>query len=45
MPFSLEGGPIALASTITISLGLVGAAIAVLRVTRIEPISALRGAR
>lgn len=45
MPFSLEAGPIALASTITISLGLVGAAIAVLRVTRIEPISALGGTR
>lgn len=45
MPFSLEAGPIALASTITILLGLLGAAIAVFRVTRIEPISALGGAR
>lgn len=45
MPFSLEAGPIALASAITILLGLVGAAVAVLRVTRIEPISALGGAR
>lgn len=45
MPFSLEARPIALASAITILLGLVGAAVAVLRVTRIEPISALGGAR
>lgn len=45
MPFSLEARPIAIASALTILLGLVGAAIAVLRVTRIEPISALGGTR
>lgn len=45
MPFSLEARPIAIASALTILLGLVGAAVAVLRVTRIEPISALGGTR
>ena len=45
MPFSLEAGPIAVASATTVLLGLLGAAVAVLRVTRIEPLSALGGAR
>lgn len=45
MPFALEARPIAVASALTILLGLVGAAVAVLRVTRIEPISALGGNR
>lgn len=45
MPFALEAEPIAVASAATILLGLVGAAVAVLRVTRIEPISALGGNR
>ncbi|MDO5493251.1 MAG: ABC transporter permease [Nesterenkonia sp.] len=45
MPFDLEPRPIAVASALTILLGLIGAAVAVLRVTRIEPISALGGNR
>ncbi|HLV56558.1 MAG TPA: ABC transporter permease, partial [Actinotalea caeni] len=45
MPFALEAGPIAVASVVTILLGLAGAAVAVLRVTRIEPVTALGGAR
>lgn len=45
MPFALEPQPIVTASLITIALGLVGAAVAVLRITRIEPISALGGQR
>jgi putative ABC transport system permease protein len=45
MPFALEAQPIAVASALTIVLGLMGAAVAVLRVTRIEPISALGGNR
>lgn len=45
MPFALEAPAIAVASALTILLGLVGATIAVLRVTRIEPITALGGAR
>ncbi len=45
MPFALEPLPILTASLITIVLGLVGAAIAVVRITRIEPITALGGQR
>ena len=45
MPFALEAPAIAVASALTIVLGLLGAAVAVLRVTRIEPITALGGAR
>lgn len=45
MPFALEAPAIATASAATILLGLLGAAVAVLRVTRIEPITALGGAR
>lgn len=45
MPFALEFQPIAAASALTILLGLLGAAVAILRVTRIEPISALGGNR
>ena len=45
MPFDLEAAPIALASGLTIVLGLIGAAIAVLRITRIDPINALGGQR
>ena len=45
MPFALEAPAIAIASALTILLGLLGAAAAVLRVTRIEPITALGGAR
>ncbi|QAB17776.1 ABC transporter permease [Leucobacter muris] len=45
MPFALEPAPVLTASLITIALGLVGAAVAVLRITRIEPISALGGQR
>lgn len=45
MPFDLEAAPIAFASVLTISLGLVGAAVAVLRITRIDPLRALGGHR
>lgn len=45
MPFALEPTPVLTASLITIALGLIGAAIAVLRISRIEPISALGGQR
>lgn len=45
MPFDLEAGPIAIASVLTIVLGLLGAAVAVLRITRIDPIRALGGQR
>ncbi|GAA3531816.1 ABC transporter substrate-binding protein [Aeromicrobium flavum] len=45
MPFELEAGPIATASVLTIVLGLLGAAVAVLRITRVDPLAALGGRR
>ncbi|RII41363.1 ABC transporter permease [Galactobacter valiniphilus] len=45
MPFSLEAGPVASATVLTIVLGLIGAAVSVLRVTRISPLRAFGGAR
>lgn len=45
MPFDLEAGPITLASILTITLGLIGAALAVVRISRIDPLTALGGQR
>ncbi len=45
MPFELEAGPIAVASVATMALGLAGAAVSVLRITRINPLAALGGRR
>ena len=45
MPFDLEAQPIALASAFTIVLGMIGAVIAVLRITRVDPLDALGGQR
>lgn len=45
MPFDLEVEPIALASALTVVLGLIGAAIAVIRITRVDPLRALGGQR
>ena len=45
MPFALEAEPILTSSIITIVLGLVGAAVAVLRIIRIDPKTALGGQR
>ncbi|WP_340539112.1 ABC transporter permease [Nocardioides sp. GXZ039] len=45
MPFALEVGPIVGATILLLALGLAGAAIAVLRVTRIDPLAALGGSR
>jgi len=45
MPFDLEFEPIAIASGLTILLGMLGATIAVLRITRIDPLRALGGQR
>lgn len=45
MPFDLEFEPIAVASGLTIGLGLIGAAIAVLRIARIDPLRTLGGQR
>lgn len=40
MPFALEAGPIAFATVLLLLLGMVGAAIAVLRITRVDPLTA-----
>lgn len=45
MPFDLEAGPIAFASLLTIVLGIIGAAVAVLRISRVDPITALGAQR
>jgi len=45
MPFDLEFGPILIASVLTIALGLIGAMLAVLRITRVDPLNALGGQR
>jgi len=41
MPFALEAGSIATATLLLVVLGLVGAAVAVLRISRIDPVTAL----
>lgn len=45
MPFDLEAAPITLASALLVLLGMVGAALAVLRITRVDPLTALGGNR
>lgn len=45
MPFALEGGPIATAALLTIALGLIGAVISIIRIARIDPLTALGGNR
>ncbi len=45
MPFDLEVAPIVTASLLTVGLGMVGAAVSVLRITRIDPLRALGGQR
>lgn len=45
MPFALEFQPILISSIATIVLGLIGAAVAVLRIVRIDPNTALGGQR
>lgn len=45
MPFALEAAPVAAAAALLVALGMVGAAIAVLRITRVDPLTALGGNR
>lgn len=45
MPFALDAGAIAVATTLLLVLGLIGAAIAVVRIARIDPLAALGGSR
>ncbi|WP_341719387.1 ABC transporter permease [Micromonospora sp. FIMYZ51] len=45
MPFVLEAGPILTATALLLVLGVIGAAVAVLRITRVDPLTALGGNR
>ncbi|OJV83477.1 MAG: ABC transporter permease [Cellulomonas sp. 73-92] len=45
MPFALEAGPVAGAALLTVVLGMVGAAVAVVRIARVDPLNALGGNR
>jgi putative ABC transport system permease protein len=45
IPFALEAGPIAGATALLLVLGLGGATVAVLRITRVDPLAALGGNR
>ncbi|SDU85309.1 putative ABC transport system permease protein [Gordonia westfalica] len=45
MPFALETGAIAAAGGLLILFGMIGAAVAVLRITRVDPLTALGGNR
>ncbi|QQQ74137.1 ABC transporter permease [Saccharothrix sp. 6-C] len=45
MPFALEAGPIGIASLLLVVLGMAGASLAVLRITKIDPLTALGGNR
>lgn len=45
MPFALEAGPIAGATLLLVVLGLLGSAVAVLRIVRVDPLAALGGNR
>lgn len=45
MPFALETAPVAVASTLLVALGMVGAVVAVVRITRVDPLTALGGNR
>lgn len=45
MPFALEAGPVIGATVLLLVLGLAGAAVAVVRLTRIDPLTALGGSR
>ncbi|WP_422934663.1 ABC transporter permease [Sinomonas sp. P47F7] len=44
-PFSLEPAPVAVATALTIGLGLAGAGVAILRIARVDPLTALGGNR
>ncbi|HEY4535623.1 MAG TPA: ABC transporter permease [Enteractinococcus sp.] len=45
MPFDLEIVPITVAAAFTIALGLIGAAVSILRIARVDPLTALGGNR
>lgn len=45
MPFALEFGPIIAATVLLLLLGLIGAGVAIVRITRVDPLTALGGSR
>ncbi|MCC3297931.1 ABC transporter permease [Arthrobacter caoxuetaonis] len=45
MPFALEAGPISIATALTILMGVLGAAVAIVRISRVDPLAALGGQR
>jgi putative ABC transport system permease protein len=45
MPFALQAGPVVAATVLSVVLGMVGAAVAVLRIARVDPLNALGGNR
>ncbi|WP_300683149.1 FtsX-like permease family protein [Nocardioides sp.] len=45
MPFALAAGPVLAAAILLIVLGMLGAAAAVVRITRVDPLTALGGSR
>jgi putative ABC transport system permease protein len=45
MPFAMEAGPIAAATVLLIVLGVAGAAVAVVRIARVDPAIALGSSR
>ncbi|NUT51768.1 MAG: FtsX-like permease family protein [Saccharothrix sp.] len=45
MPFSLDAGAIGVAAVLLVVLGMAGAAVAVLRIVRVDPLTALGGDR
>ncbi|NYI41751.1 ABC transporter permease [Demequina lutea] len=45
VPFAIEASPVAAASAVMVTLGLAGAALAVIRIVRIDPLTALGGQR
>jgi putative ABC transport system permease protein len=45
MPFALDAGSISIATALLLVLGVVGATVAVLRIARVDPLTALGGSR
>ena len=45
MPFALVAGPVVLAAVLLVVLGLVGAAVAIVRITKVDPLTALGASR
>lgn len=45
MPFALVAGPIVLAAVLLIALGLAGAAVAIVRIAKVDPLTALGASR